>query len=50
MGVTSCLFPVLQENAISNRHLWHLVDSREACHLAETQYCQVIQSAIVPAC
>ena len=31
----------LQEGAVSNQHIWHEIDTREACHLAETQFCQV---------
>jgi len=26
---------------VCNQHLWHEVDTKEACHLAESQFCQV---------
>ena len=47
MLMTSSLLPVLQEDAICNRHLWQTVDSREACHLVESQFCQVRRNAVV---
>ena len=35
-----CVFSP-QEDAVCNQHLWHEADTREACHLAESQFCQV---------
>ena len=40
----------LQEGAVSSQHIWHEIDTREACHLAETQFCQVCVCVCVCVC
>ena len=35
-----------EEDTVSQQHIWHEVDTREACHLAETQFCQVRQCLV----